>query len=72
MGEAMTHREQVTVLRTTYAERAELLMQEVRTRLGQAVLCAARGEPEIAEAYVAVAANKIAVVLRISPPVIAP
>lgn len=68
----MTHREQVSILRTTYAERAELLMREVRVRLGQAYLCECRWEGEIAEAYGAVAANKLAIALRIMPPVIAP
>lgn len=68
----MTHREQVAILRTTGAERAEMLMREVRVRLGQAYLCERRGEHEMAEAYGASAANKIAVVLRITPPVIAP
>ncbi len=46
-------------------ERAEELMREVRVKLGQAHMCERRGEIELADAYGAVAANKIAQALRI-------
>ncbi len=45
--------------------RAEELMRECRVKLGQAEMCERSGEIELADAYGAVAANKIAQAIRI-------
>ncbi len=52
-------------------EHAEELLREMRVRLGQANLCERRGEIELADAYGAVAANKLARAIRIAGNVIA-
>lgn len=64
------HQQQVAQLRTTYAERSEELMREVRVRLGQAMMCEQRGEHELAERYGAVAGNKAAIALNIASKII--
>lgn len=49
---------------------AEALMREVRVRLGQAHLCERRGEIDLADAYGAVAGNKMARAYRIASNVV--
>lgn len=44
---------------------AESFMAECRVRLAQAALCERRGEIELADAYGAEAANKVAIALHL-------